>query len=188
MFVNSLIEITSHERSFIMKYTKLIAASLLSAGLLAVATSSQAASQTGSFNVKLAVAPMCVLGSTTDIDFGSVNLASLPANDLQQTTSLSVTCNTGTAYTISLSPSNGSTDGAGLLTNIASGSTIPYALFQDTGVSIPWGNQIGTNTVAFTSAGATDQYTVHVVVSKTAITSHLAAGDFNDVVSVAVNY
>jgi len=142
----------------------------------------------GSFNVKLAVAPMCVLGSTTDVDFGSINLASLPANNLQQSTSLSVTCNTGTAYTISLSPSNGNTLGAGAMTNASDGSMIPYSLFQDAGVSIPWGSQIGTNTVAFTSAGATDQYTVYVVVPKTAITAQLTDGSYNDVISVAVNY
>ena len=150
---------------------------------------------TATFDVKLTVVKACSVtaGTASDIDFGSQDAS---ATNLAAQNTISVTCSIGTPYTIGLTPSNGSTTGAGVMAaqNVApvTGNTdsVPYQLRSAAGAAgTVWGNTntSGTdvgNGVAATGTGAAQTHTVYATVPSANVTPDA----YKDTVTVSVRY
>jgi spore coat protein U-like protein len=132
------------------------------------------------FNV-LAVNVAACSVTANDLDFGSVTLLN---GNVDAQTNLSVTCNSGVSYNVGLS--NGLT-GTGPTTRLMTqgGEDVSYGLYRNNARTLPWGQTIGTNTVAGIGTGAAQSYTVYGRVPPQTTPS---AGTYTDSVVVTVTY
>lgn len=92
------------------------------------------------------------------LNFGNIAETSAPVTS---SATLTVMCTLGTAYTISL---NGGLTGASnpVLRKMLSGSNqLTYGLYSDNGLSQPWGETAGTNTVGGTGDGTSHAIPVY---------------------------
>lgn len=152
-------------------------------------TGNKTANNAFTFTTSATVLPQCSTYVTTDMDFGS-NAGAVTAN-LDQTSTIGLTCINRTAYTIGLD--NGQNASGGVrrmrLTPAGGGASyyIPYQLFRDPARTLRWGNTINTDTVAGTGNGAAQTLTVY---GRTPPTSGAlpAQGSYNDVVQVTITY
>lgn len=170
------------------KKSVLTAALLAAGGLMTVSTANAAA--TGSFNVKLTVNKVCnVKAGTADIDLTNVD-AGAGATVAPVSTSLTVNCSKGTAYKVSLTPSNGNLVGLGQMSgpnNAAGAEKVGYRLNKTTTGGSVLGATAGTNTIDGTGVTyATDITTV--VVATVTDAADVTPGAYIDTVAVAVTY
>ena len=117
----------------------------------------EAATATGSFNVQVTIAATCVVTSATNLDFGTQGV--LAAN-VDQTSTINVTCTNTTPYNIGLDKG---LHGGSVTTRqmkAAGAALINYSLFSDAGRTVNWGNTVGTDTVAATGTGSAQPFTV----------------------------
>jgi spore coat protein U-like protein len=112
---------------------------------------------TTTFTATATVISSCNVSATT-LDFGSA--ATLGSN-VDQTSTVSTTCTSGTAYNIGLDA--GTSAGATVTTRKMSslaGNKINYSLFRNSGRTTNWGNTVGTDTVSATGNGAAQNVSV----------------------------
>lgn len=132
----------------------------LAAGILLalLPLAGMAATKTATFQVRLTLANDCTI-SAADLDFGTQGV--LVAN-IDQTSTVSVTCTPGTAYSVGLDAGSaaGSTIANRLLIGPA-GATVQYRLFRDTGRTQNWGNTPATDTVSGSGNGSAQSITVY---------------------------
>lgn len=163
-----------------MQFNKtLMTAALLTIGGFASVSASAVVEDT--FNISLDVASACNItaGSATDIDLGTAD-----NNVKTGTNAIEVFCSTGTDYQLTLTPSNESTTGLGVLTG--PGGEIEYQLTQTEGNDI-WGNIADTNTLAATGTGAYNANS-HGVTVTTTTTTDLAVGNYADTVTIGLTF
>ncbi|MDR6454232.1 Csu type fimbrial protein [Variovorax paradoxus] len=136
-----------------------------------------------------ATIPKSCLVTADPLNFGSID--GLPgAANADQTSMVNVTCTTATAYKVALSPSNGSTTGAGAMTPTGgvpgNTDTVPYRLYSNAARTAPWGNVIDTNTVASTGNGLAQALTVYGRVLGSSL--NVRPDSYRDTVTVTVTY
>lgn len=142
----------------------------------------------GSFNftVSATVIKACTV-TASNLNFGTVDRITNPGN-IDAQSSVNVTCTYNTPYTVGLTPSNNASNGSGVMNptgGIPSNSdTVPYGLYRDAARSNQWGNQTGTNTVAGTGGGSSQQITVYGRVPNI----NYRPDSYLDTVTVRVNY
>jgi spore coat protein U-like protein len=157
---------------------------LLGGACLALgAAPAMASTSSSNFAVTTTVVSSCTVSAST-LAFGNYDPTS--ATDTDATTTLSVLCTNGTAFTVGLNAGTtvGGTVSARLLT---SGShTLGYALYQNAGRTTNWGNTSGTDTPASQTAGASA--TSMTVYGRIAHGQNVQAGAYSDTVTVTVNY
>jgi spore coat protein U-like protein len=162
-------------------YPKFLAltAFVLAAGL---ASEAGAATATGSFQVTMTVQGACSVQSATTLAFGSQTSL---ASNVDATSSIGVQCTNATPYTIALNAGGGT--GATVASRVmtAGGSTIPYALYRDSGRSMNWGQTASVDTQGGTGNGAVQTYTVY---GRVAPVSSPDAGSYADTIAVTVTY
>jgi spore coat protein U-like protein len=137
------------------------AALLFLGALLAVALPAAATTtKTTTFQVSLVISNDCAI-SATALSFGTSGVLSANIN---QSTTLSVTCSNTTPYNVGLDAGSvsGSTVTARLLSNGA--ATVDFQLYSDSAHTTVWGNTLGTNTVSGTGTGSAQSLTVYGVV------------------------
>jgi spore coat protein U-like protein len=161
-----------------------ILAGLALAGGPAVATTTQS-----TFAVNLTIQAQCVINSTAALNFptsGVLGGASGTANT-DQTTTVAVQCTNTTPFNIGLDAgtTTGATTTVRKLLNTGSTATVNYTLWQDSGHSTNWGNQVGTDTVSDTGSGASHSYTVF---GRIPPQTTPAPGTYADTVTVTVTY
>jgi spore coat protein U-like protein len=128
--------------------------------------SAQATTKTATFQVSLSVLSDCAI-SAAPLAFGNANSA-LATTAIDQNTSLSVTCTTGTTYSVALD--KGTTTGSLVTGRLLAGtgsnaSTVQYQLYSNTGLSTVWGDGTGgTTPVTGTGTGSAVSITVYGVV------------------------
>ncbi|MCQ9326788.1 Csu type fimbrial protein [Neisseria dentiae] len=142
------------------------------------------------FTVSATVVKNCNVNKPNNIDFGTVNPGD---SNLAGSTSLDVTCTSGTPYNIGLKPSNNNTAGAGEMLPVTPGGgntdRIPYQLRSGSGANgAVWGNtatatQTG-NGVGGTGTGSLQNYNIYATVPS----ADYHYGDYQDTVTVQVNY
>ena len=182
-----------------MKFTKLAAAITL--GLAFSAANAATVTTTTPFQVRITINDTCnattfAAQAISDIDFGNravtdTATSAIYANNASGTT-LSVTCNTGVAFDVGLTPSNTNTAGAGVMVNTPPTDSINYQLYQPSATNAPdttvnWGNVLGTNTVSRTSTGVA----INLPVSAGIATGGLAGkvgGAYADTVTATLTY
>lgn len=142
-----------------------------------------AATATDTMAVSATVQSACIVAASA-LSFGSYNPTA--GTNADATTTLSVTCTSGTSYTVGLSAGNGSgaTVSSRKLTN--GGNTLNYALYQDSARTTNWGNTPGTDTPASAVAGSSA--TTLTVYGRIASGQNVPAGSYTDSVTVTVNY
>src|ERR1700730_161470 len=117
----------------------------------------EAATATGSFNVKVTIAATCVVTSATDMNFGTQGVL---ATDIDQTSTITVTCTSTTPYNIGLDKGLNGSSVTTRQMKAAGPALINYSLFSDAGRTVNWGNTVGTDTVAATGTGSAQAFTV----------------------------
>lgn len=155
----------------------------LSALLVAPASSAlNAATATTTFSVTATVLQVCAVSAST-LAFGNYDPTSATPTD--GTTTVSVTCTNGTAYTIGLNAGTGSGATVASRKMTASSNLLNYTLYQDNLRATVWGNTVSTDTVAGTGSGAAIPHTVYgrIPAQQTAPT-----GSYSDTVTVTVTY
>jgi len=135
------------------------------------------------FTVSAAVVPSCFV-SATDLDFGTDSLLS---GNIDRTTTVSVTCAAGQAYSVRLNQgiTTGGTTTTRLMKHASSSATIPYQLFSNAARTQNWGNTTATG-VSGTGTGSAVDHTVYGRVPAQAVAPQ--AGAYSDTVTVTVFY
>jgi spore coat protein U-like protein len=165
--------------------TKVLVASILTAYSLSVS----AGTATSNLSVTTSVAANCTI-TTSAVGFGAYDpVVTNNASALQGTGTVTVTCTSGSAGTITLgqgiSANTGSSDTAPLR-RMLSGTTnyLSYSLYSDTGRTTVWGNTAGTGVVR-TGTGAADAVTVY---GSVAPGQNVPAGSYTDTVVATVTF
>lgn len=120
--------------------------------------------------------------SATNLDFGSRGILDTATTS---SNTISVTCTTGSGYTISLNGGNsGATDPT--LRKMANGAaTITYGIYRDAARTLPWGSTIGTDTVAGIGTGSAQAYTAY---GRVPVQTTPSPQTYTDTITVTVTY
>src|SRR5690349_21392447 len=142
-----------------------------------------AATTTSTFTVSITLVATCTINSASALNFGS-SVGVLSSN-IDQTSTVSVTCSNTTPYNIGLDA--GTASGATVTTRKMSsgGNSVNYSLYSDSGRATNWGNTVGTDTVSATGNGAAQSYTVY---GRVPSQSTPAPGAYTDTITVTVTY
>ena len=143
------------------------------------------------FTVKAAVIKSCVVsaGAASDIQIGPAS--GVPADSVSSsgTNNIGVTCSGGAPYYIGLSPSNGNTAGAGLMSGTGGNTDkVPYQLRSVSTSGPVWGNTATATTVGNGVAGSGTGVAQSVPVFAVAASADVVPDSYTDTVTVIVNY
>jgi spore coat protein U-like protein len=164
----------------ILKST-LLAAAVAAAGI----SSAHAANDTADFGVQLVVQSACTIsagGTAADLDFGSVN-GNISA-DIDNSTDLTVNCNSGATYNIGLDAGDFA---SGTQRRMYDGISqyINYDLYQDAARSTAWG-ALGSGNEASGTGDNTDQTVT--VYGRVPSGQAAAVGTYNDTVTATIEF
>ena len=170
----------SHSLFTHTRWVQLLMSLWVLSGLCIGARSAHAASATTTFNVTATVAPSCAV-TATDLAFGAYDPGS--ATDKTATSTVSVLCTLGTAYTVSLNDGANAASGS---RRMASGaSRLTYQIYRDaahTGVFGTVANLLGTSGIG---TGVAIPATIYGVIPKT---QNVATGSYSDQITVTIDY
>jgi len=155
---------------------KLTAAALA----LSVPMGAHATDATSTFAVSATVIASCVVVGGVPLAFGNYD-----GTQNDATTTFSVTCTTGTSYTVALDAGGGS--GASTTTRKMTylTNTLDYTLYSDAGRTANWGNNTGVDTVAGTGTGILQGYTVY---GRIPAGSTATLGAYADTITITATY
>ncbi len=161
---------------------------LPAAVLMALSPTVHAVTTTNTFQVTASVIKACLITTPPTLAFGTYDPGS--ATPLNNTTTFNVTCTSGTAYSLGLSP--GAASGATVTTrrmtspSAASGSnTLAYGLFKDAAHSVNWDNSIAAT--GYTGNGTVQALTIYGQIPVNQYTA-AAATDYADTVTLTLTY
>jgi spore coat protein U-like protein len=136
---------------------------------------------TATFTVTATVPTTCRI-TTNNLNFGTAGV--LTANT-DATTTVAPDCTNGTPYNIGLDGGlSGATDPTQRKMKKAA-EFVLYGLYRDAARSLPFGNTIGTNTLAGTGTGLAQSVTVYGRIAPQATPS---PGTYNDTIVVTLTY
>jgi spore coat protein U-like protein len=147
--------------------------------LSAVAT---AGTTTTTFTAQIAIAAACTVNSASSLNFGTQGV--LAAN-VDQTSTIQVTCSNTTPYTIGLDAGGGTGATVAARKLTSGGNTVNYTLYADAAHTAVWGNTISSDTVAGTGNGSAQSLTVYGRVPPQGAP---APGNYSDTITVTVMY
>ena len=144
-----------------------------------------------SFSVNALLIKSCTVtaGAASNIQVGPAS--GVPADSVSSsgTNNIGVTCSAGTAYYIGLSPSNGNTAGAGVMSGTGGNTDkVPYQLRSVSTSGPVWGNTATATTVGNGVAGTGTGVAQSVSVFAVAPSADFMPDNYTDVVTVTVNY
>ncbi|HVR82290.1 MAG TPA: spore coat protein U domain-containing protein [Luteimonas sp.] len=135
------------------------------------------------FTASATVPSDCWVYTTTDLDFGSV--AGLLTSNIDQTSTISITCTGRTAWNIGL---NNGLHASGNIRRmqfgVVIGNYVNYELYRDSPRTSRWGNILDTDTVPGTGTGTVQTLTVYGRVPA----QTPAAGSYSDTITVTITY
>jgi spore coat protein U-like protein len=149
-------------------------------GLLLGAAPARAQTATTTFSVTANANANCLISGNT-LAFGAFTGIAAAA-----TATLSVTCTNTTGYNIGLNAGTGT--GATVINRLLTGpssATLAYALFQDSGHLLNWGQTVGTDTVSGTGNGSAQTLTIYGLVLASQFP---APGSYSDTVTATITY
>ncbi len=152
--------------------------SVLSVGLTPLSV--WAATATTTFQVTATVQATCLI-SATNLAFGTYT-----GVQVAQTSTISITCTNTTPYNVGLNA--GTAPGATVSTRKMTGPSaalLSYAMYQDAGHTINWGNTVGTDTVAGTGNGSAQTLTVYGLLTAG---QYVTPGAYVDTITATVTY
>ena len=157
-------------------------AALAACFLIPWAGASYAASTTTTFAVQATVTATCTINSATTLNFGSVGVL---ASNVDQSSTIQVTCTNTTPYNIGLDAGTGSGATVAVRKLTSGGATINYSLYTSNAYSTVWGTTVGTDTQAGTGNGSAQSYTVF---GRIPPQTSPAPGSYADTITVTVTY
>jgi spore coat protein U-like protein len=155
--------------------TLLSRAALAAAAMALGLSDGQATQAPGNLSVSLTVTSNCTVGTSSSITFPKTT----GQQDVDGQGSVSITCASGTTYTVALGTTLHYTTSRQMQTSDASG-VIPYELYSDPARTIVWNS---SSPLPKTSTG-TDLIPVY----GHALASGATPGTYNDTVSITVYY
>lgn len=185
-----------------MKMLRLTAVAAAAAFLFLVALrpAKAATPVTGQFNVTATITASCTIGTISNLAFGTYDpSAAIGSGNGQSSTSLSVTCTSGTPYTVSLNygTGTGATNADRYMsgTGAAAGSQIAYNLYTDAGYTTVWYDAadcaseatVNANCGTNTGNGSAQSMNIYGEISGTQ-TPSLPAGTYSDTITATVTY
>ena len=135
------------------------------------------------FTVQATIKPSCSSVTATDLSFGQ-STGLLTAN-MDGTSVISVTCVNGTPYRVGLNDGTSASGTARRMKLSTGNDYVTYELYRDNGYSQRWGNAQGTDTVAGTGSGFSQQIAVYGRVPPQVTPT---PGSYADTVTVYVYY
>jgi spore coat protein U-like protein len=161
------------------KYAKLIIV-LGQVLLLFISSRALASSKASATFQVIDVAPSSCNITVTNLFFGNYT-----GTQLDETSTITVTCTKGKAYSVGLNAGLGS--GATLASRIMSSGSdaLTYGLYQDSNRTLNWGNTVGNDTVSGTGSGSTQNIPVYGRIPANQIAP---AGTYSDTVTVTVYF
>jgi spore coat protein U-like protein len=154
---------------------------ILGVALAGVAGAAQAATYTGNFNVLMTVQPACTI-SAVPLAFGTYN----PTAGASATATISVSCTNTTPYNVGLDAgTTGSSSIAQRLLINGAGNKIGYSMYKDAAHTMVWGQTVGTDTVAGTANGGTQQITVYGLLPGG---QYAFPGTYTDTITATITY
>jgi spore coat protein U-like protein len=144
----------------------------------------QAATRTTTFTVSLTLQNDCQI-TANPLSFGTSGV--LAAN-IDQTTTLSVTCSNGAAYDVGLDAGSvtGSTIPARLLGGTGTPApTVAYQLYRDAARTLVWGQTAGTDGLSGTGNGSAQTLTVY---GRVAPQTTPAVGTYTSTVTATITF
>ncbi|MDR0182334.1 Csu type fimbrial protein [Lysobacter arvi] len=141
-----------------------------------------AATKSATFQVLATMVSDCTVISAPNIDFGTIGV--LSAN-VDMTSTLTVACTPGTAYTVSLDAGTGTGSTITDRRMVSGSNSLKYQLFRDSGRTQNWGNTPGTDTQGGTGNGSNNAYTIYARIP--AQTSP-AVGSYASTVTATITY
>jgi spore coat protein U domain-containing protein, fimbrial subunit CupE1/2/3/6 len=163
-----------------MSIKALATAVLVTFGL--ASTSAFSATVTNTMPVRITIQNACNIATTapTTLDFGTQG--PLVAN-IDQTSTISVTCTTGAPYNVGLDGGGAGNINARRMINGV--NTVSYQLYSNSARTSVWGTTIGTDTVAGNGNGTSQTLTVY---GRVPPQTTPPAAVYNDTVNVTVTY
>lgn len=143
-----------------------------------------AATQNDSFDVTATIVASCSI-TANNLSFG--NYDPLSVTDLDQTTTISVTCSSGADYDIQLSGGLSGNVAARTMDDDATSSNfLNYSLFTDSGRTNNWGVTNGTDTYQGTGTGSAQVVTVYGRIPAGQTTPPV--GSYADTITATIEY
>lgn len=133
------------------------------------------------FNVTANVISNCRL-QATNLNFGT---AGVLASNVDSSNSITVQCTSGLPYTIGLDGGLSGAPSPELRKLANGGDEITYGIYQNAARTVPWGDNIGTNTVSSTGTGLAQVFTGF---GRVPAQTTPAAGTYSDTVVVTITY
>jgi spore coat protein U-like protein len=157
-----------------------VAAAALSGGASALTT-------TTTFNVTATVQAACTVGAT-NMAFptytAQVSTVGGSGAQVNQTSTITVTCSSGAPYTIALNDGGNASSGQRRMSNGATtASYLNYELYNDTNRTARWGATAGT--MGGTGSGAGQDYTIYGAILPS---QAVPPGNYADVITVTLTY
>jgi spore coat protein U-like protein len=132
--------------------------------------------------VQVSITATCLINSASALNFGTQGV--LAAN-VDQTSTIQVTCTNTTPYNIGLNAGTGTGATVAVRKLTSGANTVNYTLYSNSGRTTVWGNTVGTDTVAATGNGAAQNYTVY---GRIPAQTTPAPGSYADTITVTVTY
>jgi len=177
-----------------MIISRQVVARALAAGAFLAVVSPQVFAQASTIDVKLSVPKSCTVASTTDVDFGTQDIAPATSTTVEAAGAISLTCRKqADTVTVTLQKSGNGVAG-GTMTSLES-NTQAYTLYKPVGTT--WASaDLGTcqYTTAWDTAGlnlgsiGTSGTKSIGVCAKTTINSSTAAGEYTDTLDVVLTF
>lgn len=136
-----------------------------------------ATTTTGTIAVSATVLSTCLVGS------GTIAFGNYAGSELSGSTSISVTCTSGTTYSVLI---NGGASGGDTTTRLMAGPStdkLQYKVWQDAGHSTNWNDS--DSTVAGTGNGLAQLINVYATIPAS---QSVTAGSYTDTLTVTVSY
>jgi spore coat protein U-like protein len=137
---------------------------------------------TSTFQVSVTLSATCTINSASALTFPPSGVL---ATNVDQTSTIQVTCTTTTPYTIGLDAGTGTGATTAVRKLTGGGSTVNYTLYSDSSRTVVWGNTPPTDTVAGTGNGTGQNFTVF---GRIPPQTTPAPGTYTDTITVTVSY
>jgi spore coat protein U-like protein len=151
--------------------------------MLVVPSATWSATSTANLNVQITITNQCLIGSTSDVNFGTTGLISVAG--ISATGTINVQCTLATPYNIGLDAGLGSGATEAQRKMTLAGATVIYSLYQDPTHLVVWGNTVGSTTLTGLGTGISVPIPVYGFVPSQVTP---AAGVYTDTVIVTVTF
>jgi spore coat protein U-like protein len=134
------------------------------------------------FSVSLTVQADCTITASA-LSFGTTGLIT---GNIDQTTTMNLTCSSGTAYNVALD--QGSVANSTVATRLLAGTgsnTVNFALYRDSARTQNWGQTVGSDTISGTGSGLSQTLTVY---GRVPAQTAPAAGAYSSTITATVTF